>query len=483
MYLGLDLGTSGLRGLLVTEEGEPVGDSAAEYPVNAPVEGWSEQDPADWLKACEKVTAQLRSIYPKQFAAIKGIGVAGHMHGATVLDRSGNIIRPCILWNDGRANKEAAELDAMPGFRDQTGNIVFPGFTAPKLLWMARHEPENFARVDKVLLPKDYLVYWLTGRLVTEMSDAAGTSWLDVGTRKWSDKLIDMSGMRPEQLPDLLEGSELVGTLHSKVAAELGLNSDVAVVAGAADNAAAACGIGALAEGQGFLSLGTSGVLLAAKDHYAPSPASAVHTFCHAVPEKWYQMGVTLSATDSLNWLASNLEHTVNQLSSSLDGRATGPSSVLFLPYLSGERTPHNDVNARASFIGMSKSTDSKVLCQSVMEGVGFAMRDCLEALKSTGTELPGAFVIGGGSQSEFWLETIANTLNLPLYLPQKGDFGAALGAARLANVGVSGQSPSSVMTQPGIQRTYEPQLNLVAAYEAAYQRYTQTYSVLKEIS
>jgi xylulokinase len=483
MYLGLDLGTSGLRGLLVTEAGEPVGDSASEYPVNSPVEGWSEQDPADWLTACGKVTAQLRSTYPKEFAAIKGMGVAGHMHGATVLDRSGNIVRPCILWNDGRADKEAAELDAMPEFRDQSGNIVFPGFTAPKLLWMARHEPENFARVDKVLLPKDYLVYWLTGQLVTEMSDAAGTSWLDVGNRKWSDELVEKSGMRPEQLPDLLEGSELVGTVHSKIAAELGLSNDVGVVAGAADNAAAACGIGALSEGQGFLSLGTSGVLLAAKDHYAPSPASAVHTFCHAVPNKWYQMGVTLSATDSLNWLASNLGNTVKELSSSLDGSATVPSSVMFLPYLSGERTPHNDVNARASFIGMSKATDNKVLCQSVMEGVGFALRDCLEALKSTGTELTGAFAIGGGSQSEFWLETIANTLNIPLHLPQKGDFGAAMGAARLAIAGVSGQPPSSVMTQPGIQRTYEPQPKSIAAYEAAYQRYTQTYSVLKEIS
>jgi xylulokinase len=483
MYLGLDLGTSGLRGLLVTEGGEPVGDSAAEYSISSPREGWSEQDPADWLKACRTVVSQLRSTYPKEFTAIRGIGVAGQMHGATVLDRSGKIVRPCILWNDGRADKEAAELDAMPDFRSQSGNIVFPGFTAPKLLWMARHEPETFARVDKVLLPKDYIVYWLTGRLVTEMSDAAGTSWLDVGNRTWSDDLINMSGMRSEQLPDLVEGSELVGTLRNDLADELGLRARVGIVGGGADNAAAACGIGALAEGNGFLSLGTSGVLLAAKDHYAPSPASAVHTFCHAVPEKWYQMGVTLSATDSLNWLASNLGHRVKDLTARLDNCATGPSSVLFLPYLSGERTPHNDVNARAAFIGMSKATDSKVLCQAVMEGVGFALRDCLEALQSTGTELPGAFAIGGGSQSSFWLETIASTLNLPLYLPEKGDFGAAMGAARLAITGVSGRPPSSVMTQPGIQRTYEPQPNLVAAYEAAYQRYTETCSALKEIS
>jgi xylulokinase len=315
------------------------------------------------------------------------------------------------------------------------------------------------------------------------MSDAAGTSWLDVGNREWSAELIDKSGIYSEQLPDLVEGSDLVGSLRSDLASELGLHDRVGIVGGGADNAAAACGIGALAEGNGFLSLGTSGVLLAAKDCYSPSPDSAVHTFCHAVPEKWYQMGVTLSATDSLNWLASNLGRTVKELAASMNDSVTGPSSVLFLPYLSGERTPHNDVNARAAFVGMSKATDSKVLCQSVMEGVGFALRDCFEALKSTGTELPGAFAIGGGSHSRFWLETIASTLNLPLFLPEKGDFGAAMGAARLAIAGVTGRSPSSVMTQPGIQRTYEPQPNLVAAYEAAYQRYIETCSALKEIS
>ncbi len=482
MYLGLDLGTSGLRGLLVTAEGAPVGDKSTEYGVSSPKEGWSEQDPADWLKACREVAAQLRSAYPKEFMAVKGIGVAGHMHGATVLDRYGKVVRPCILWNDGRAHKEAAELDAMPGFRNQSGNIVFPGFTAPKLLWMARHEPANFARVDKVLLPKDYVVHWLTGRQVSEMSDASGTSWLDVGNRAWSDELIDKSGMRSSQLPDLVEGSELVGTLDRNVAAELGLGTDVGVVGGGGDNAAAACGIGALAEGQGFVSLGTSGVLLAAKNEYAPAPASAVHTFCHAVPEKWYQMGVILSATDSLNWLASNVGRSVKDLVTQLEDRASGPSPVLFLPYLSGERTPHNDVNARATFIGMSRTTDCRVLCQSVIEGVSFAMRDCLEALKSTGTDLPGVFAIGGGSQSDFWLETLANTLNLPLHLPEKGDFGAAMGAARLAMAGVSALSPESVMTQPKVERSFEPHPELVAAYEVAYQRYTESYSALKEI-
>jgi len=482
MYLGLDLGTSGLRGLLVSAEGKPVGDRSAEYAVNTPREGWSEQNPADWLTACQAVMTQLRSAYPKEFSTIEGIGVAGHMHGATTLDRSGKVVRPCILWNDGRADKEAAELDNTSGFRSQSGNIVFPGFTAPKLLWMARHEPENFSRIDKVLLPKDYIVYWLTGRLVTEMSDAAGTSWLNVGIRNWSDALIEKSGIVRSQLPDLVEGSEVVGTVSTSRATELGLGDKVSVVGGGADNAAAACGIGAMTDGQAFLSLGTSGVLLAAKDRYAPAPSSAVHTFCHAMPEKWYQMGVTLSATDSLNWLASNLGCSVKQLSSQMTGRPAGPSRVLFHPYLSGERTPHNDTNARASLIGMSHATDHKELCQAVMEGVGFALRDCMEALKSTGTDLTGAFAIGGGSRSDFWLETLTNILDIPLHLPKKGDFGAAMGAARLAIAGVSGEPVSRVMTQPAIQQSYTPQPNLVADYEAAYQRYTESYSVLKDI-
>ncbi len=482
MYLGLDLGTSGLRGLLVSADGTAVGDCSAEYSVQTPEEGWSEQDPAQWIKACKKVMSGLRGTFPKEYVAIKGIGVAGHMHGATVLDEKGKIIRPCILWNDARAAKEAAELDAIPEFRTLTGNIVFPGFTAPKLLWMARHEPDHFDRVSKVLLPKDYLVYWLTGRFVSEMSDAAGTSWLDVGARRWSSELIEKSGMQSRQMPDLVEGCELIGVLDAKVSADLALPQGVGVVGGGGDNAAAACGIGAFREGQGFLSLGTSGVLLAAKDNYAPQPDSAVHTFCHAVPGKWYQMGVILSATDSLNWLASNLGRSVKDLSGQLPKRPDGPSSVRFLPYLSGERTPHNDTHARAAFIGMSKSTDNNALCQAVMEGVSFALRDCLEALKSTHTNLPGAMAIGGGSSSTFWVEMLANTLNLPIHLPARGDFGAAMGAARLAMVGVSDASLSDVMTQPEIQRSYEPIPHLVAAYEVAYQQYTKSYAALKEL-
>jgi xylulokinase len=482
MFLGLDLGTSGLRGLLVSAEGAAIGDASHGYAVVTPHEGWSEQDPGDWITACQMVMAALRQAHPDAFAAITGIGIAGQMHGATLLDDAGDVIRPCILWNDTRAVAEAAELDAIPEFRALSGNIVFPGFTAPKLKWVKRNEPEAFARVAKVLLPKDYLVYWLTGRYVSDMSDAAGTSWLDVGARDWSDRLIESSGMTRAQLPDLVEGSEVVGEVRPSRTAELGLPAAVSVVGGGGDNAVAACGMGAFREGQGFVSLGTSGVLLAAKDSYAPMPSSAVHTFCHAVPGKWYQMGVILSATDSLNWLADMVGRSPQDLSDQLTDAPAGPSAIRFLPYLSGERTPHNDATARGAFLGLAKKHNEADLAQAVMEGVVFALRDCLEALKSTGTDLERVLAIGGGSKSTFWVQTLANILDLPIDLPEKGDFGAALGAARLAMVGAGGQTPDSVMTPPAITRTIESNSSLRDAYQVAYEKYAASYAALKEL-
>ncbi len=482
MFLGLDLGTSGLRGLLVSAPGAVIGDAAHDYGVATPHQGWSEQDPGDWITACRAVMAALRQAHPDAFAAIRGIGIAGQMHGATLLDDAGAVIRPCILWNDTRAAAEAAELDADPAFRAISGNIVFPGFTAPKLKWVARSEPEAFARVAKVLLPKDYLIQWLTGRVVSDMSDAAGTSWLDVGARDWSDRLIERSGMTRAQMPDLVEGSEAVGEVRPMRAAELGLPAAVIVVGGGGDNAVAACGIGVLREGQGFVSLGTSGVLLAAKDSYAPKPASAVHTFCHAVPGKWYQMGVILSATDSLNWLADMLGSSPQSLSDQLADTPTGPSAIRFLPYLSGERTPHNDAAARGAFLGLAKKHDGADLAQAVMEGVAFALRDCLEALKSTGTDLERVVAIGGGSNSAFWVQTLANVLDIPIDLPEKGDFGAALGAARLGMVGAGGQTRDSVMRPPAVTQTIEPNTSLRDSYRAAYEKYAASYAALKEL-
>ena len=305
MYLGLDLGTSGLKGVVVAPDQTILAEMTAPLSVARPYSGWSEQDPADWIAACDAVLTALDANV--DLKGIEAIGLSGQMHGATLLDASDKVLRPSILWNDTRSAKEAAELDADPRFRAITGNIVFPGFTAPKLVWCARHEPELFGKVAKVLLPKDYLRLWLTGEHVAEMSDAAGTSCLDTGARKWSDDLLAATGVTQSQMPRLVEGSEVSGGLRGDLASRYGLRAGIPVAGGGGDNAASAVGVGVVKAGQAFVSLGTSGVLFAASDAYQPDAASAVHSFCHALPDTWHQMGVILSATDALNWFAANL--------------------------------------------------------------------------------------------------------------------------------------------------------------------------------
>ncbi|HBZ43869.1 MAG TPA: xylulokinase [Maritimibacter sp.] len=482
MYLGLDLGTSGLRAILTDEAGRVLAEAEAAFDVSHPHPGWSEQDPADWVRACETVVAEVRAYAPDAFGALKGIGLSGQMHGATLIDTNDAVLRPCILWNDTRSIDEAAALDATPGMHEITGNIVFPGFTAPKLAWVAKHEPEIFAKVAKVLLPKDYLRLWLTGEYISDMSDSAGTAWLDVGKRDWSSEALTHGGMRRDQMPELVEGSAPGGTLRDSLRSAWGLTAPVIVAGGAGDNAAAACGIGALGEGSGFVSLGTSGVLMTGRDRYAPDPASAVHSFCHAVPDRWYQMGVILAATDSLNWLARTLGENPADLSGALPETATGPSSLRFLPYLSGERTPHNDSTIRGAFIGLDVAMDRTDLTRAVMEGVAFALRDSLTALQGTGARFDTLLAVGGGARSRFWLTTLATTLNLPLSLPAGSELGAAMGAARLAICAVTGASPDAVMTPPATAEVIDPDASLTASYDAAYARYRAAYPALKHL-
>ena len=481
-HLGIDLGTSGVRVLLIDDDGRPVG--AAERPCRAahPHPGWSEQDPAQWVAALDGAIADLRGTYPA-FAQVRGIGVAGHMHGATLIDRDGAVIRPCILWNDTRSHAEAADLDAMPRVRDLSGNIVFPGFTAPKLMWVARHEPANFARVAKVLLPAAYLNLYLTGEAVADMSDSAGTSWLDTGARDWSDDLLAAGGMRRDQMPRLVEGCAPAGTLRAALADDWGLPRDVVVAGGAGDNAAAACGMGTLDEGQGFVSLGTSGVLLAARDGYHPVADSALHTFCHALPGRWYQMGVMLSATDSLNWLAGIAGVTPADLARPLDeGAVQPPGRVRFLPYLSGERTPHNDAAIRGSLTGLGQDTSRADLTRAVMEGVAFGLRDSQRALAQAGARLETLFAIGGGAASRYWLGVLATALNTPVAIPAGREFGAALGAARLGLVAATGAAPEEVMTAPAADEVIEPRADLVDAFDAEYEKFRASYPAIGAI-
>lgn len=482
-FLGLDLGTSGLRGLLVDAQGRVLAEAEAEYEVSRPLPGWSEQAPADWTQAVQTVVSRLRSQDADAFSHLTGIGVAGHMHGAVLLDDNGQVLRPCILWNDTRSHAEAAWLDSQPDVRQLSGNIVFPGFTAPKLAWIQAHEPEVFARVDKVLLPAAYLNFWMTGETVGDLSDAAGTSWLDVGARDWSPELLEASGMRQARMPRLVEGCAPAGHLRADLVAEWGLSAPVTVAGGAGDNAAAACGVGALNDGEGFVSLGTSGVLLTARDGYVPKPETAVHTFCHAVPDRWYQMGVILSATDSLNWLSRQLGQNPAELTQALGEQIDVPGRIRFLPYLSGERTPHNDSHTRGAFLGLGIADDPLDLTRAVLEGVGFALRDSLEALRTAGARPERLLIIGGGSRSTYWVELLATILNLPLDLPEQGEFGAAMGAARLGICAATGARPEDIMTKPAIAETILPRADLTAAYDAAYRNWRAIYPALKELS
>ena len=481
MYLGIDLGTSSVKAMLIDADQTVVGSaSSTEVKTARPQAGWSEQDPADWIRAAEEAIAGLRAAHPVALAAVRGIGLSGHMHGATLLDAEDRVLRPCIMWNDTRSHREAAALDADPRFRRITGNIVFPGFTAPKLAWVKNNEPDIFAKVRWVLLPKDFLRVWLTGEHMSEMSDSAGTSWLDTGARAWSGELLAATGLEERQMPALVEGTQAAGTLRPELAARWGLGAGVVVAGGAGDNAASACGMGTVREGSAFVSLGTSGVLFAANGSYLPNPESAVHAFCHALPGTWHQMGVILSATDALNWHSRVTGASAADLTRELGDALKTPTGVTFLPYLSGERTPHNDAAIRGAFLGLGHESGRAVLTQAVLEGVSFALRDNLEALKSAGTSLSRVTAIGGGSRSRYWLKSIATALGLPVDLPADGDFGAAFGAARLGLVAATGADPVAVCSAPATAETIEPEAALTAAYEDAYQRYRRLYPAIR---
>lgn len=483
-YLGIDIGTSGVKAILIDRAARPLGEANAKAvePVRARP-GWSEQDPADWWHATLAAVDKLAAARPAEMAAVRGIGLSGHMHGATLLGKEDEVLRPCILWNDGRSAAECAELEAAePRLRQIAGNIAMPGFTAPKIAWVRKNEPEVYDKLAKVLLPKAYIRLLLTGEHAEDMSDAAGTLWLDVGRRDWSDALLAATGLTRAHMPRLVEGSAPSGSLKSGLAARWGMSGNVVVAGGAGDNAASACGIGAIRPGEGFVSLGTSGVLFVSNDRFRPNTEGAVHAFCHAIPDTWHQMGVILSATDSLNWLGRISGQEPAKLSEAAEARFTGPGEEIFLPYLSGERTPHNNAAARGSFVGLSHLTDPARLAQAVMEGVAFAFRDCQRVLKDAGTGIGRLLAVGGGSKSGLWLKLIATNLDTEIALPEDGDFGGALGAARLGLCAAENADPGDVMTMPGIMRVVAPDPALRSAYADRYARYRALYSAIEDV-
>ncbi|WP_299912084.1 xylulokinase [uncultured Paracoccus sp.] len=462
MFLGLDLGTSGVKAALIGDDQAIIATGHAALSVSNPQPGWSEQDPADWIAACRSAIAELGVALDR----VAGIGLSGQMHGAVCLDAGDTVLRPAILWNDGRAHGEAAALDGDPRFRRISGNIVFAGFTAPKLVWMARHEPDLFARTARVLLPKDYLRLWLTGEHVGEMSDASGTAWFDPAARDWSDELLAATGMTRAQMPALVEGSAPSGRLRADLAAELGLPGGIPVAGGAGDNAATAIAAGISGPGLGFVSLGTSGVIFAATDRFCPAPETAVHAFCHALPGRWHQMGVMLSAASALDWWARIVGGKPGDLLAGL-GPVAAPGAVRFLPYLSGERTPLNDTAIRGQFQGLAAAHRRNDLTRAVLEGVALALAENMAALRAAGGGADALIAMGGGARSDLWLSMLAQATGLPILRPAGAEAGGAFGAARLGLMAATGAG-EEVLTPPETAAEFLPDPALTHAWAKA---------------
>jgi xylulokinase len=477
MFLGLDFGTSAVKALLVDGEQSVVGSASPPLSVQRPAPGHSEQDPKAWWQGMLNAVDSLARDHPAELAAVQGIGLSGQMHGAVLLDGAGTVLRPAILWNDVRSGAECAELeDAFPALRLTTGNIAMPGFTAPKLLWVRKHEPAVFARLHTVLLPKAYIRYRLTGEMMEDMSDASGTLWLDVGARDWSDDALAATGLSRQSMPRLVEGNAPAGVLDAALAARWRMARRPVLAGGAGDNAAGAIGLSAIRPGDAFVSLGTSGVLFATTERFRPWPQAAVHAFCHALPETWHQMGVTLSAAASLAWWAGITGRTEAELLAEL-GQPDAAGTAIFLPYLGGERTPYNDPKIRGAFANLSFTADRRGLTQAVLEGVAFSLRDCLDALTASGTRIESADVIGGGSRSRAWIGIIAAALGIPLHRLADGEQGGAFGAARLARMAVTGEAPEAVCTPPNRAETILPDPDLADAYATRIARYRDLYA------
>lgn len=488
MYLGLDLGTSGLKGVVINEDGHVIAQESASLTVSSPHPTWSEQDPLTWWQACLDVIEQLHQRL--DLTKLKVIGLSGQMHGATLLDENHHVLRPCILWNDGRSFAQCQSLMATnPELVERSGNLAMPGFTAPKIQWVRENEPEIFAQIRHVLLPKDYLAFRLTGNFSTDCSDAAGTLWLNPATRQWDDVLLAATGLTQDNMPNVYEGCSVVGHLSDEVALQLNLPS-VSVVAGGGDNAAGAVGMGITRPGQGLLSLGTSGVYFAVSEAHKANPENTVHAFCHALPNRWHQMGVTLSAANSLSWLAKTLNRSVQSLLESLESSDKQQTSVIFLPYLSGERTPHNDPYAQGQFLGLNNSTSVDDLTLAVLEGVAFSLLDCQNALASAGSEVTDLSLIGGGARSALWRQIIANVLGKSLMYRDGGEVGPGLGAARLALLGAEQLAGGEIealieahCTLPDVLDSHEPDAQLMPYYQNKYALYQDAFASTKHLN
>lgn len=479
MYIGIDLGTSGVKAVLLNEQQQILATVQQPLSISRPQPLWSEQQPADWWKATDKAMQMLAT--QQDLSAVKAIGLTGQMHGATLLDKADKVISPAILWNDGRSHLECAELEQIvPTSREITGNIMMPGFTAPKLKWIAKHQPDIFSQVAKVLLPKDYLRLKMTGEYASDMSDASGTMWLDVAKRDWNEDLLQACGLDRSNMPTLFEGCQVTGYLRAEIASQWKMNS-VPVVAGGGDNAAGAIGIGLHKAGQAMLSLGTSGVYFVVTDKFTANPQKAVHSFCHALPERWHLMSVILSAASAVDWIknATNTQD-IAALFQQVEKSAVN-SNAVFLPYLSGERTPHNDPYAQGTFWGLSHNDNAVTLAKAVVEGVSFALAEGIDVLHETNVKADNIALIGGGAKSAYWRQLLADISGRTFEYRTGGDVGPALGAAKLAQIALSPNTPIEQFCQPlPLEAVYQPRADYTARYAEKRVKYAELYQRLK---
>jgi len=482
-YIGADLGTSALKLLLADSDGNIIKTAVRSYDVAYPHPGWSEQNPEDWWNAfCDGVKELTASADTKN---IKGIAVAGQMHGLVALDSNDRVIRPAILWNDGRCDKETAYLNEVIGketLSSLTANIAFAGFTAPKILWMKEHENENFRNISKIMLPKDYINYRLTGVHSCDYSDASGMLLLDVKNKCWSEKMMKICCVEREQLPSLYESYEKTGNVLPEFAKALGLPSEVAVAAGAGDNAGAAIGNGTVGEGKCNISLGTSGTIFISSDSFSVDENNALHSFCHA-DGGYHLMGCMLSAASCNKWFCDEVLKNGDYagLQAEIPDEALGNNDVYFLPYLMGERSPVNDTNASGMFIGLRPDTSRAKMLLAILEGVSFAIRDSLEVAKKSGIDIKTSSVCGGGAKSELWLKILANVLNLELCVPETEE-GPGYGAVKLAMIASGDVNRISGCTAMKIKKTVKPDEKLVSLYERRYNKFKNIYPQVKEL-
>ena len=482
-YIGIDLGTSSVKLLLVAEDGKILATHSEKYPISYPQSGWSEQNPEDWLDAIKRGVSHL--LDGQNHSNVKGISFGGQMHGLVVLDKDDNVIRPCILWNDGRTEKQTAYLNEVIGkekLSALTANIAFAGFTAPKILWMKENEPENFAKIAKIMLPKDYIAYMLTGNHCSDLSDAAGMLLLDVENRTWSDEMCEICSVKKEWLPKLYESYEKVGELKKEFAGLWAVSQSVTVAAGAGDNAAAAIGTGIVGNGGCNISLGTSGTVFISQDTFSVDSKNALHSFCHA-NGKYHLMGCILSAASCNEWWMNVLETCAYQKEQEGLEDLLGKNEVFFLPYLMGERSPHNDVNAKGAFIGIRPTTSRKHLTLAVLEGVTFALKDCVEIAKQSGLDIPCTRICGGGAKSKLWRQIIANVMGIPVEVPSIEE-GPSYGGAMLAMVACGAYKDVAEAADRilSVSEVVYPNADLVAAYQEKYDQFVKFYPALKEV-